>query len=106
MTPVEERLEALEQRMERMEILLRELKETLETTHEHHGHRVRPRDRREEVERAIARARAEEYRTFAGGMKLVGGMVLLVLACWLGYQVYQDSRGWRPTPLPGRLVPP
>ena len=90
MTPVEERLDALERRMERLEALLIKGQEAAENPvpreREARPHRVR----QEEIQRAIARASAEEYRTFVAGMKLVGGLLLAGLLCWLGYSLYQE----------------
>lgn len=105
MTPVDERMEALEQRLERIETLLGEMKETVTELAEARNHRHRhvgtpnPYD-------AIARAKAEEYQTFAWGMKLAGGLAVSALVCWLSFQVYQDFRDGRWNQTPMRLLPP
>lgn len=105
MTPVEERLDALEQRMERIESLLKEVKETIAAVAEEQARHHRP-VRPPDPYRAIARAREEEFRTFAWGMKLAGGLVILGLVCWFGFRLYQDFQDGQWNRVPVRLGPP
>ena len=105
MSPVEERLDGLEQRLERIESLLKEVKESVEEAAaeraRHHRHFAPP-----DPYRAIARAREEEFRTFAWGMKLAGGLLVSALVCWLGFRIYQDVQDGQWNRVPVRLGPP
>ena len=105
MTPVEERLDALEQRLERIESLLEEVKESVEAAAAERARHHRPIGPPDPY-RAIARAREEEFRTFAWGMKLAGGLVILGLVCWLGSRMYQDLQDGQWNRVPVRLGPP